>query len=88
VLQRRVELEAYLHRLARLLQRRGVMTELLVLCEPAGRALTKAVGAPEVVLTVMARPEESGAAAVDMERIVLEAAAGAVLVVQPQMQPV
>jgi nucleotide-binding universal stress UspA family protein len=87
VLQRREELEDYLHRMAHLLQQRGIMTEALVLCAAPAAALAAAVGAPEVVLTVMARPQVASAPSADAERVVLEAAAGAVLVVQPQLRP-
>jgi len=88
VLRRLAELETYLHRTARSLQLRGMMTEVLVLCEAPETALPAAVAAPEVVLTVLARPEAEGdAPASELERLVHEAAAGGVLVVGIQLQP-
>lgn len=88
VLQRREELEAYLHHMARSLQQRGIMTEVVVLCDAPEPALRAAVGAPEVVLTVLAAPAAEGKAPTpDLEQLVRELAVGAVLVVQPQLQP-
>lgn len=87
-LQRQAELEEYLHRTAQRLQLRGTMAEVLVLREAPVSALRTAIAAPEVVLTVMVRPEAAaGASAADLEQAAIEAAAGALLVVQPQLEP-
>src|SRR5579885_3507813 len=50
LLHRCAEMEAYLHRLARSLQQRGIMAEALVLCEAPDTALPGAVAAPDVAL--------------------------------------
>ncbi len=87
VLQRRTELERYLHRLAWSLQQRGIMAEAIVLCEPPDAALPGAVAAPEVALTLIARSgADAEAQAAALERL-LAAAAGEVRIVQPQLQP-
>jgi nucleotide-binding universal stress UspA family protein len=89
LLQRQVELEDYLHRMARALQQRGLMTEVLVLREAPAIALRTAVAAPEVVLTVMVRPQaEPQPSSPDLAQAAIEAAAGTVQVVQHQLQPI
>jgi nucleotide-binding universal stress UspA family protein len=57
-MRRREELEDYLHGMARALQQRGTMAEVLVLCGEPQAALQDAVAAPEVLFTVMARPRD------------------------------
>lgn len=85
LLQRRIALEDYLHRMARALQQRGTMAEVLVLCETLETALVTAVAAAEVVLTVIAqRPAMAGVPAADLERLLAGAAGGSVQIVQLQ----
>ncbi|HLZ68773.1 MAG TPA: universal stress protein [Dehalococcoidia bacterium] len=86
-LERRERLEDYLHRTARALQQRGIMTEVLVAGGEPLAALREAVAAPEVVLTVMARPRDDDPRSLapnEAERVLIAAAAGAVLVIAPR----
>lgn len=55
-LRQREELEDYLHGMARSLQQRGVMTEVLVVGGERRAALQAAIAAPEVRFAVLPRP--------------------------------